>query len=186
MRPWLMTVPSPLGPLELAADAHGALVYLGFARPEAPDRVPRGLEREAGGLTRDARLLEPVRTQLEQYFRGERQVFEVPLSLRGTEFQLRVWAELQRIPYGATRSYGELARRLGDPGLSRAVGAANGANPISIIVPCHRVIGADGSLTGYGGGLENKKALLALERRPAPGQLFFAQGDSFRVVGQDG
>jgi methylated-DNA-[protein]-cysteine S-methyltransferase len=127
--------------------------------------------------------MDPVVAQLEAYFRGERRVFDLPLALRGTPFQLRVWAELLRIPYGATISYGELARQLGDPNLTRAVGAANGANPVSIIVPCHRVIGADGSLTGYGGGLEMKRRLLALER-PQSGMLFTEEGDGFHVFGE--
>ena len=185
MRPWLHVLPSPIGPVELAADLSGALAYLGFARP-GKDRVPRVLDREAAGLSLDPAALDPVRRQLEQYFRGERRVFDLLLALRGTPFQLRVWAELQRIPYGATLSYGELARRLGNPGMSRAVGAANGANPVSIIVPCHRVIGGDGSLTGYGGGIEVKRALLELERGPEPGRLFVPEGDTFPVTGPGG
>ncbi|WP_250293501.1 methylated-DNA--[protein]-cysteine S-methyltransferase [Streptomyces atroolivaceus] len=102
--------------------------------------------------------------QLNAYFAGELTEFDLPLRLEGTPFQRGVWAELVRIPYGETRSYGELAGRLGRPGASRAVGLANGKNPIGIIVPCHRVIGASGSLTGYGGGLERKQRLLAFER----------------------
>ncbi|MDR3671218.1 MAG: methylated-DNA--[protein]-cysteine S-methyltransferase [Holophaga sp.] len=164
MRPWLHVWASPLGSIDLAVERSGALVYLGFSRPEHRSRLPKALDRDPDGLALDPEPLAPVRRQLEEYFRGERRAFDLPLALRGTPFQLRVWAELQRIPYGATISYGELARRLGDPNLTRAVGAANGANPVSIIVPCHRVIGADGSLTGYGGGLENKRALLALEK----------------------
>lgn len=182
MRPWLHELPSPIGPLQLAADHHGVLVYLGFTGTR--DRVPAALERDCAGLALDPGLLEPARIQLEQYFKGERREFDLPLDLRGTPFQLRVWAELRRIPYGRTLSYGELARRLGNPGLSRAAGAANGANPISIIVPCHRVIGADGSLTGYGGGLPVKRQLLALERGPESGRLFAQEGDAFHVVGE--
>jgi len=166
MRPWLHVIPSPLGPIDAAVDAAGAVAYLCFTRPV--QRMSRPLDRDPAGLSLDPRALEPVRRQLDQYFRGERRDFDLPLALRGTPFQLRVWAELQRIPYGTTISYGELARRLGDPNLTRAVGAANGANPVSIIVPCHRVIGADGSLIGYGGGLENKRALLALEQGSRP------------------
>jgi methylated-DNA-[protein]-cysteine S-methyltransferase len=101
--------------------------------------------------------------QLGEYFAGERRRFDLPLSPRGTEFQRRVWRALREIPYGRTISYGELARRIGNPSASRAVGLANGANPLPIIVPCHRVIGADGSLTGFGGGLSIKRKLLALE-----------------------
>ena len=162
MKPWLHTLDSPVGPLELAAEPEGALVYLGFRRPEHASRLPRHLERDTG-LAVDPAVLEPVRRQLAAYFRRELQAFDLPLAPRGTPFQLRVWAALRQIPYGRTLSYGELSRRLGDPGLTRAVGAANGANPISIIIPCHRVIGADGSLVGYGGGLDVKRMLLDLE-----------------------
>ncbi|MEU4266351.1 methylated-DNA--[protein]-cysteine S-methyltransferase [Streptomyces sp. NPDC026092] len=101
--------------------------------------------------------------QLDAYFAGELNRFELPLKLIGTPFQLRVWELLCRIPYGETRSYGELAEELGNPGASRAVGLANGKNPVSIVVPCHRVVGASGSLTGYGGGLDRKRRLLAFE-----------------------
>ncbi len=106
-----------------------------------------------------------IREQLAEYFAGERQEFTVPLKLVGTPFQRRVWQELVRIPFGVTISYGEQARRIGQPTASRAVGHANGRNPISILVPCHRVIGANGKLTGYGGGLDRKQWLLNWERR---------------------
>ncbi|WP_435885842.1 methylated-DNA--[protein]-cysteine S-methyltransferase [Streptomyces lydicus] len=102
--------------------------------------------------------------QLRAYFRGELTTFDLPLALRGTPFQRRVWAALRTIPYGRTMSYGELAARLGVPSAARAVGLANGRNPVGIIVPCHRVVGANGSLTGYGGGLDRKRRLLAFER----------------------
>ncbi len=105
-----------------------------------------------------------VRQQLAEYFAGERQQFDVPLKLAGTPFQQRVWQELVRIPYGTTITYVELARRVGKPTASRAVGNANGRNPISILVPCHRVIGANGKLTGYAGGIDKKQSLLAWER----------------------
>ncbi len=108
-----------------------------------------------------------VCAQLAEYFAGVRQTFDLPLHLAGTLFQQRVWRQLERIPFGETISYAELARRIGQPTASRAVGHANGRNPVSIIVPCHRVIGADGKLTGYGGGLECKERLLGLERRIA-------------------
>jgi methylated-DNA-[protein]-cysteine S-methyltransferase len=103
--------------------------------------------------------------QLEAYFAGKLDNFNLLLSPQGTPFQQRVWSELQNIPYGETISYGELARRIGNPKASRAVGLANGANPLSIVIPCHRVIGANGKLTGYGGGLPIKEKLLALEKR---------------------
>ena len=161
------TMASPLGPIALAADQQGALVYLGFQDHE-PRLALLAQLAKAGDLSRDPGVLEPVRRQLEAYFQGERQGFELALAPRGTPFQLRVWAELVKIPFGATLSYGELARRLGNAKLTRAVGAANGANPISILIPCHRVIGADGSLTGYAGGLDLKRALLKLERGAGP------------------
>jgi methylated-DNA-[protein]-cysteine S-methyltransferase len=104
-----------------------------------------------------------VKHQLAAYFAGQLQQFDLPLQLQGTAFQQRVWEELNRIPYGSTISYGELARRVGNPNASRAVGLANGRNPVSLIVPCHRVIGANSKLTGYGGGLSRKEALLTFE-----------------------
>jgi methylated-DNA-[protein]-cysteine S-methyltransferase len=108
-----------------------------------------------------------VERQLGEYFEGVRTVFDVPLDLQGTDFQKRVWEQLLAIPYGETRSYGDLARALGDPQMAQAVGAANGNNPVSIIVPCHRVVGASGALTGYAGGVDVKAKLLALERKHA-------------------
>jgi methylated-DNA-[protein]-cysteine S-methyltransferase len=112
----------------------------------------------------DARPFADAARQLEGYFQGGRRQFELLLDPQGTEFQLRVWAELRRIPHGETISYGELARRIGNPAASRAVGLANGSNPIAIVIPCHRVVGSTGRLTGFGGGIEVKASLLALER----------------------
>lgn len=166
---------SPVGRLLLAADATG------LRRVEFPPhggercRLPapaRGRPPAPSGSPAARRILAAARRQLREYFAGHRTGFELPLATQGTAFQLRVWAELRRIPYGQTISYGELARRLGQPRAARAVGAANGANPIPIIVPCHRVIGASGKLTGFGGGLATKAELLALEsaqRRLAAG-----------------
>ncbi|MZD05089.1 methylated-DNA--[protein]-cysteine S-methyltransferase [Streptomyces sp. SID5785] len=116
---------------------------------------------------RDERPFGAVTEQLDAYFRGELTRFDVPLALHGTPFQRSVWDQLRAIPYGETRTYGELAEALGSPGASRAVGLANGKNPIGVIVPCHRVVGANGSLTGYGGGLPRKQRLLDLERGTA-------------------
>lgn len=150
------TIDSPIGPLLLAGD-EGGLRFLLFGNgrhevaPETDWEPDRGL------------LQEPVR-QLTAYFKGQLKAFEVPVAPAGTPFQQAVWRELQAIPYGETISYGELARRLGNPKAVRAVGLANGSNPISIIIPCHRVIGSNGSLVGYGGGLPTKQALLVLER----------------------
>lgn len=147
---------SPIGRLLLAGDGQ-RLSCIGF--PTGKGVVtPRPHWRRAD----DA--FGRVKDQLQEYFDGTRQEFDLPLDPRGTAFQRAVWRELTRIPYGETISYGELARRIGQPEASRAVGAANGANPIPIVIPCHRVIGANGSLTGFGGGIETKKRLLALER----------------------
>ena len=111
----------------------------------------------------DPEALAPVQTQLREYFSRIRHEFDLPLDVRGTTFQKAVWAQVIRIPYGATATYGEVAQRIGRPRAARAVGAAVGANPLPILIPCHRVVGAGGSLTGYGGGLEIKAALLRLE-----------------------
>jgi methylated-DNA-[protein]-cysteine S-methyltransferase len=130
-----------------------ALQFLSGRQPAEP---PPASIRDDGALAEAA-------GEIDEYFAGARRAFTVPLVLRGTVFQRRVWEELCRIPYGETISYGELARRIGRPSAVRAVGLANGANPLAIVVPCHRVIGADGTLTGYGGGLPTKRQLLALE-----------------------
>jgi methylated-DNA-[protein]-cysteine S-methyltransferase len=149
------THPSPLGDLLLLAGEDGRLrgLYLPDPRygPAPSDRRPAEAPFAA------------AREQLDAYFAGELEAFDLDLAPEGTAFQRRVWEELVRIPFGETISYGELARRLGDPKLMRAVGLANGRNPISIVVPCHRVIGANGSLVGYGGGLERKRWLLEHE-----------------------
>ena len=119
----------------------------------------------------DPRAFDDTVEQLIAYFAGELTDFDIEFELRGTEFQRRVWKALLTIPYGETRSYGEIADQIGAPGSARAVGWANGHNPIAIVVPCHRVIGANGSLTGYGGGLDRKRTLLGLEKRRAPADL---------------
>ena len=151
---------TPIGTLRLVGD-DGSVdrVELPNRAAEAPDP---SWERSNGSLP--AALAE-AKWQLEQYFAGDRREFELPLAMAGTEFQRTVWAELRRIPFGETISYGELAARIGKPSASRAVGAANGCNLTPIVVPCHRVIGSNGRLTGYGGGLPTKQALLDLERR---------------------
>ena len=151
---------SPVGPLLLAADDEG-LRYVLFGSGRAEVRPEPGW-REDG-----TRLADVVR-QLRAYFTGDLRRFDLPLAPQGTPFQQRVWRELLEIPYGETMSYGELARKIGSPSASRAVGLANGSNPISIVIPCHRVIGSSGKLTGYGGGLEKKEWLLALERGRLP------------------
>jgi methylated-DNA-[protein]-cysteine S-methyltransferase len=147
---------SPLGELTLVADADGTLRHLYF-----PGTAP-----VLDGAEHDPEALAPAVAQLEQYFRGERTAFELELETVGTPFQRSVWDLLRGIPYGTTTTYGDLARTL--EAQPRAVGAAVGATPIPIIVPCHRVIGSDGSLTGYGGGLPRKRALLELESGVLP------------------
>src|SRR4051812_13092182 len=161
---------SPFGPLTLHAGPHG-LTGLSF-----PGRVT-----SLGEGARDPAALAGAATELEEYFTGARRAFGLPLALRGTPFQQRVWAELREIPYGATVSYTELAERVGRPDIVRAVAAAVGRTPVPIVVPCHRVLGADGSLTGYGGGLQRKRALLDLERRVADGDPA-PVGDAFRQL----
>ena len=146
---------SPVGPLTLVAHDHRlAGLYMDGQRHR-----PDGVQGD-----RDPGAFRAAVEQLDAYFAGERTAFDLPLRLAGTAFQQLVWAELQTIPYGTTVSYGELARRIGRPGASRAVGLANGRNPVGIIVPCHRVVGATGSLTGYGGGIDRKRRLLDHER----------------------
>jgi AraC family transcriptional regulator, regulatory protein of adaptative response / methylated-DNA-[protein]-cysteine methyltransferase len=148
-----------------ATDTH--LLLLEFAHRRALDRQLEQAARATGTRFEpgDSPILDQLRTELAEYFAGRRRAFDVPLRTPGTGFQMRVWAELLRIPYGATTSYGRLATRIGNPSAVRAVARANGDNRIAIIVPCHRVIGSDGSLTGYGGGLWRKKKLLDLEAR---------------------
>jgi len=147
---------SPVGELMLAGDTDG-LKWIRFPKSK------RNLGPHPEWKENREPLLE-VMEQLSAYFEGELKEFHLKLAPEGTPFQMRVWRGLQEIPYAQTISYGELARRIGNPKASRAVGGANGRNPLAIVVPCHRVIGSDGSLTGFGGGLETKKMLLALER----------------------
>ncbi|HEY1682007.1 MAG TPA: methylated-DNA--[protein]-cysteine S-methyltransferase [Candidatus Tumulicola sp.] len=149
---------SPVGTLTLTA-AGDALVGLSFASSRRPKRDSCAHEDAAHPL------LTFAIGQLREYFAAERRAFDLPLQLEGTDFQKRVWKQLLQIPFGETCSYGDIAHRLGDPKLSRAVGLANGSNPIAIVVPCHRVIGASGKLTGFGGGLHSKAVLLDLERQ---------------------
>ena len=152
------TMGSPIGELTLQNE-DGALVGIWMGAVPA-SRVARLGEPTREGFTRTIE-------ELDAYFARERTEFEIPLELRGTAFDRRVWDLLLEIPFGETRSYGDLARDLGDPALARMVGVANARNPIPIVVPCHRVIGSDGSLTGYGGGLERKRFLLDLEEGTA-------------------
>jgi methylated-DNA-[protein]-cysteine S-methyltransferase len=155
---WTTTVDSPVGRLLLTSDGTSLTRLLFAAEPDpswSTDPCP---------------VLDEAVRQLGEYFAGERRDFDLELDPVGTPFQLAVWAALRDIPYAETINYGQLAGRVGNPHASRAVGLANGRNPISIVVPCHRVIGANGSLTGYGGGLDRKRTLLELERRTAGDQ----------------
>ena len=155
---------SPIGPLLIAGDAQ-AVTQISFPKNGKPVRPqPQWTEAAKGPVG------EAIR-QLREYFSGRRRDFDLPLSLSGTVFQKSVWRQLQDIPYAATISYGELAKRVGNPKASRAVGAANGKNPLPIVVPCHRVIGADGKLVGFGGGLPIKQALLEIEMKAAAAQV---------------
>jgi methylated-DNA-[protein]-cysteine S-methyltransferase len=159
------TVGSPVGLLTLAG-RNGRLMHLRM--------VDQTYEPSHDGWERDDAAFPEAVGQLQAYFAGDLFDFDLDLDMVGTPFQRRVWQALVSIPYGETRSYGEIAAQIGSPGAFRAVGLANGHNPIGIIVPCHRVIGANGSLTGYGGGLDRKRALLALEksRKPVAPTLF--------------
>ena len=154
------TIDTPIGPIHLAATAAG-LTHAVY--PTRDHGMPAG-----DGSPEAARIVAETTCQLNEFFAGERRAFDLPLAPEGTDFQLATWRALRDIPFGATLSYGELAARIGRPSAARAVGAANGANPISVIVPCHRVVGANGKLTGYAGGLEAKHKLLVLEGRDLP------------------
>jgi len=162
-------IDSMVGPLTIVAeDGQIRCLYMDLQRHRPADDElgepdPRG---------RGAEPFKAAADQLEAYFAGELTAFDLPLAPRGSEFQQRVWAALREIPYGETESYGDLAERIGSPGAARAVGLANGKNPISIVIPCHRVVGSDGSLTGYGGGLDRKRQLLDLELAVSGAALF--------------
>jgi methylated-DNA-[protein]-cysteine S-methyltransferase len=155
---------SPVGPLLIAGDQEGVR-HIRFPRPDG-SKKSRAVKPERGWIESSSGAVAQAVAQLREYFAGSRTEFDLPLAPQGTHFQLAVWRELQRIPYGQTISYGELARRIGNPKASRAVGTANGANQIPIVIPCHRVIAAGGKLGGFGGGLPVKEALLALEGAP--------------------
>jgi methylated-DNA-[protein]-cysteine S-methyltransferase len=158
---WYEIIETPLGPLFVGGSDEGVhrIDFVTDRRDE--DELVARLERESGEPPqRDAEAARTATAQLSEYFAGERREFALPLAPRGTEFQRRVWQELREIPHGRTQSYGDIAAAIGRPTASRAVGAANGRNPISIVVPCHRVIGASGALTGYAGGMDRKRWLL--------------------------
>jgi len=162
-------IESVVGPLTIVAeDGQIRCLYMDLQR-HRPDDDELGEPDPRG---RDAEPFRAAADQLDSYFAGELMTFDLPLAPLGSEFQQRVWAALQEIPYGETESYGQLAERIGSPGAARAVGLANGKNPIGIVIPCHRVVGSDGSLTGYGGGLDRKRQLLDLELEVSGTALF--------------
>ena len=151
MEAWVYSF--PIGEIMIAAE-EGAITAI---------RFERDLPKEAKQV--ETPLIKRCQEELREYFAGERQMFDLPLAPQGTAFQQRVWQALLTIPYGEVRSYGDIARQIGDPKASRAIGGANNRNPIAIIIPCHRVIGANGRLVGYGGGLDKKEMLLSLEQQ---------------------
>lgn len=158
------SIKSPIGDLTLVASEKGLFyIFLPVKGHEITETLLRKKLPKIDFLKDDGRLRETVR-QLGEYFQGKRKVFSVPVDLRGTEFQKKVWKALAGVPFGKTESYGDIAKRIRRPKAARAVGAACGANPIPIIIPCHRIIGKGGSLTGFGGGVEMKKKLLKLEK----------------------
>ncbi len=165
MNVYVDTVESPAGELAFAVDGEGALVALHFVEGDGELTMEAALEDEGFRTLRDEKRTAPAREELREYYAGERREFGLPLSLVGSEWQKAVWRELTRIPYGETRSYGEIADRLDRPGAARAVGRANATNRLPVVVPCHRVIAADGSLGGFNGGLHLKERLLEHERR---------------------
>jgi methylated-DNA-[protein]-cysteine S-methyltransferase len=160
-----MIIATPIGNLEAIFDEEERLCELRFVngRGFSPSMVPRAPGETALSATPQRGAKDALRQQLLEYFEGRRKSFDFALAPKGTPFQLAVWRALLEVPYGRTISYADLAQRIGKPSAVRAVGAANGANPIPVIIPCHRVIGSNGTLTGYGGGIERKQWLLALE-----------------------
>lgn len=159
MRLFLNEISSPVGTLKLVASNEGLVAVLWEKERDARVRLDK-MES-----AKDHPILIETEKQLKEYFSGHRKVFDIPLAPIGTSFQNKVWMALRDIPFGETRSYGELAKKIGSPKAARAVGAANGRNPLSIIVPCHRVIGQNGKLTGFAGGLDKKEILLKLEMK---------------------
>lgn len=165
---WLATTDSPAGPLHIAVDDQGAVVGIGFGVNTEPESFEQWLSGRY--VTQwDTSACEPVAVQIDEYASHTRTAFDLPLAYTGSDWEVQVWGALTTIPYGETRSYGQIATQLGDPSKARAVGWANHANPIPLIIPCHRVIGAQGNLTGFGGGIEAKIQLLAHEGAMLPG-----------------
>lgn len=168
-------IPSPLGDVWAVVNADGALVKLDFEGGRSAPADERDLEeqvrRRGGELAWSRKALRHVAVALKAYFRGDPHALDLEVALNGTPFQHEIWKQLSRIPFGQTISYAELAKRAGSPGAARAAGRANATNPVSLVVPCHRVIGSNGTLTGYGGGMERKEALLIHEGALEPANL---------------
>lgn len=165
MKAYVDTVASPAGDLAFAVDGEGALVFLEFVERDGGRGMEEALWDEGFEVSRDEGFSAAAREELREYATGRRREFGLPLALVGSEWQKAVWMELTRIPFGETRSYGEVADSLDRPGAARAVGRANATNRLPLVVPCHRVVAADGTLGGFGGGLHLKERLLAHERR---------------------
>jgi methylated-DNA-[protein]-cysteine S-methyltransferase len=165
MNAYLHDIDSPLGPVVFATNDEGALIGLWFRDGRNPASLEQRLEREGFTLARNQPKTAATSEQLIQYFQGERRTFDLPVAQQGSAFQKAVWGELSRIPYGETRTYGEIAKAIHHPGKAVDVGAACAANAVLLVVPCHRVVGADGSLKGYAGGIWIKERLLTLEAK---------------------
>lgn len=165
MKAYVDEIASPAGPLAFAVDEDGALIRLHFVESNYGPVMEEDLEDEGYAVESDRTKTDPVRGELAEYASGDRRTFDAPLAFSGSGWQKAVWAELMRIPFGETRSYGEVADALGRPGAARAVGSANARNVLPVVVPCHRVIAADGTLGGFNGGLHLKERLLEHETR---------------------
>jgi methylated-DNA-[protein]-cysteine S-methyltransferase len=165
VRAYVDEIASPAGPLAFAVDDDGAMIRLHFVESDYGPVMEEDLQDEGYAVEVDQTRTAPVRKELYEYSNGDRKTFDVPLAFSGSEWQKTVWTELTRIPFGETRSYGEVADALGRPGAARAVGSANARNVLPVVVPCHRVIAADGSLGGFNGGLHLKERLLEHETR---------------------
>jgi len=163
MNAYLDEICPPVWPVVFATDEQGSLLGLRFRHSRRPTPLEEGLKREGFALSRDENRTAAAREQLAEYFAGERRSFDLPVVLRGSHFQEAVWEELLRIPFGETHTYGAVARAIGWPGEAVEVGSACAANPVLLVIPCHRVVGADGSLKGYAGGIRLKERLLAFE-----------------------
>ncbi len=168
MNAYLDEIASPVGPVAFAADEEGALLGLRFRNGRHPASLENGLKREGFALSRNEDRTAAVREQLVEYFAGERSSFDLPVAMRGSDFQEAVWEELSRIPFGETRTYGQVAEAIDGTGNAVEVGEACAANPVLVVVPCHRVVGADGSLKGYAGGIHLKARLLDFEASQKP------------------